>query len=216
MTWYDIYAIFQGAVLTVSISLASIVIGLPLGLCFALIRWSRVPVLDRIVIIYVSVIRASPAVTLALMIFFALPVLGISLDPVTAGIVTLTLSTAAFNTEIWRGALLSFPKDQLESASAFGMRRGLRFRRIVFPQVFHSALPALVNEMTLQVKSSPAIAVLGLVDITRAATRVGARTYDPLPPFVVALVLYSLIVSVFVMTQRLIERRRAAELAAAL
>ncbi|MCE7027716.1 amino acid ABC transporter permease [Jiella avicenniae] len=214
MTWYDVYAIFQGAVFTVSISLASIVIGLPLGLGFALIRWSSVPVLDRFVVVYVSVIRASPAVTLALLIFFALPVVGISLGAVTAAVVTLTLSTAAFNTEIWRGALMSFPREQLESARAFGMTRGLRFRRIVFPQLVHSALPALVNEMTLQVKSSPAIAVLGLVDITRAASRVGARTYDPLPPFVVALVLYSLIVAVFVMTQRLIERRRAAEMEA--
>ena len=211
MTWYDIYSICQGALFTVSISLASIVLGLPLGLGLALIRWARLPVLDPLVIAYVSVIRASPSVTLALLIFFGLPSIGLSLSPIAAGIITLTLSTAAFNTEIWRGAMLAFPKDQLESAAAFGMAPGLRFRRIVFPQIVHAALPALVNEMTLQVKSSPAVAVLGIVEITRAATRVGARTYDPLPPILVAVVLYSLIVFVFVSLQRRIERRRSAE-----
>lgn len=215
MTWYDVYSIGQGALFTIAISLASILLGVPLGLGFAVVRWARVPVFNEILIAYVSVVRASPVVTLALLVFFALPEVGLSLGPVAAGILTLTLSTAAFNTEIWRGVMLAFPKDQLESAAAFGMRRFERFRRIVFPQILHQALPALVSEMTLQVKSSPAVAVLGIVDITRAATRVGARTYDPLPPVIVALVLYSAIVFVFVRTQRTIERRRAAGLAAA-
>ncbi len=63
--------------------------------------------------------------------------------------------------------------------------------------------------MTLLVKASPAVAVLGVVDITRAAVRIGSNTYEPLPPFGAALVLYSLIVFMFVLAQRLIERRRA-------
>ncbi|SON56963.1 Arginine transport system permease protein ArtQ [Hartmannibacter diazotrophicus] len=215
MTWTDVLSIVQGALFTVSLSLASIVLGLPLGLGVALIRWSRMPIFNGLAMAYVSIVRASPAVTLALLIFFALPTVGLSLDPISAAILTLTLSTGAFNAEIWRGVLLSFPKDQLDAAAAFGMRRGQRFRRIVLPQIIHSALPALVSEMTLQIKSSPAVAVIGIVDITRAAMRVGARTYDPLPPFAVALVLYSFIVWIFVMAQRRIERRREAELAAA-
>lgn len=215
MTWTDVLTIVQGALFTVTLSLASIAIGLPFGLGLALVRWGKVPFFSGLVTAYVSIIRASPAVTLALLIFFALPTVGLSLDPITAAILTLTLATAAFNAEIWRGVLIAFPKDQLDAAAAFGMRRGQRFRRIVLPQIIHSALPALVNEMTLQIKSSPAVAVLGIVDITRAAMRVGARTYDPLPPFAVALVLYSFFVWIFVMAQRRIERSREAELAAA-
>lgn len=209
MTANDYLSILQAALATVSMSLVSIVLGVPLGLGLALIRWSRLPVLNRITIAYVSVVRTCPSVTLALLLFFALPELGISLDPVPAGILTLTLSTAAFNTEIWRNALINFPRDQYDAALSFGMRRGLRFRRVVLPQIIRSSLPALVNEMTLQVKSTPAVAVLGIVEITRAAIRIGARTYQPLPPFIVALVLYSLIVFAFVRAQRLIERRYA-------
>jgi His/Glu/Gln/Arg/opine family amino acid ABC transporter permease subunit len=200
-------ALLQGAVFTVSVSLAAVVIGVPAGLALALVRWTRIPVLSSLVTVLVSVLRAAPAVTLALLIFFALPSIGISLDPLPAAIATLTLSTAAFNCEIWRGALLALPRDQIDAALAIGMRRGLRFRRIVLPQVARAALPALVSEVTLLVKVSPAVAVLGVVDITRAAVRIGAQTYRPLPPFIAALVIYSLIVFVFVRLQRMVEAR---------
>jgi His/Glu/Gln/Arg/opine family amino acid ABC transporter permease subunit len=207
VTANDYYSIVNAALATLLLSLTSIVLGVPLGLGFALIRWSRLPVLNAVIIAYVSIVRTCPSVTLALLIFFALPEIGLSLDPIPAGILTLTLSTAAFNTEIWRSALMNFPRDQYDAALSLGMRRDLRFRRVILPQIARASLPALVNEMTLQVKSTPAVAVIGIVEITRAAIRVGARTYEPLPPFIVALVLYSMIVFAFVMTQRLIERR---------
>jgi His/Glu/Gln/Arg/opine family amino acid ABC transporter permease subunit len=207
VTANDYFSIVHAALATLSLSLTSIVLGVPLGLGFALIRWSRLPVLNAVVTAYVSIVRTCPSVTLALLIFFALPEIGLSLDPIPAGILTLTLSTAAFNTEIWRSALMNFPRDQYDAALSLGMRRALRFRRVILPQIARASLPALVNEMTLQIKSTPAVAVIGIVEITRAAIRVGARTYEPLPPFIVALVLYSMIVFAFVMTQRLIERR---------
>ncbi len=69
-------------------------------------------------------------------------------------------------------------------------------RRIALPQVWRASLPGLVNEMTLQIKSTPAVAVIGIVEITRAALRVDSSTFEPLPPFIFALVLYGLIVFV--------------------
>jgi His/Glu/Gln/Arg/opine family amino acid ABC transporter permease subunit len=207
VTAHDYLDIVHGALATVSLSLVSIFFGVPLGLGLALVRWSGVPVFNQITMAYVSIVRTCPAVTLALLIFFALPEFGISLDPVPAGILTLTLGTAAFNTEIWRSALVNFPRDQYDAALSLGMRRATRFRRIVLPQIVRDSLPALVNEMTLQVKSTPAVAVIGIVEITRAAVRVGARTYDPLPPFAFAIVLYSAIVFAFIRVQRAIERR---------
>ena len=205
----DFAALLRGAAFTVLFSVAAVAIGVPAGLGLALIRWGRVPVLAPCVALLVSVLRAAPAVTLALLIFFALPRLGLSLDPVPAGIATLTLSTAAFNCEIWRASLLALPRDQVDAAMAMGMERGVRFRRVVLPQVARAALPALVNELTLLVKVSPAVAVLGVVDITRAAVRIGAQTYEPLPPFMAALLIYGAIVFLFVRLQRAVERRFA-------
>ncbi len=208
MDWSDWLSLFRGAATTVALSGAAIAAGLPAGLALALVRWRRVPVLHRVVAVMVSLLRAAPAVTLGLLVFFALPGIGLSIDPVPAAVVTLALSTAAFNCEIWRAALMDFPRDQIDAAMSVGMPAPTRLRRIILPQVARAAMPALVNEMTLLVKASPAVAVLGVVDITRAAVRIGSNTYEPLPPFAAALVLYSLVVFVFVLAQRLLERRR--------
>jgi His/Glu/Gln/Arg/opine family amino acid ABC transporter permease subunit len=210
LSWPDALSILRAVGATLAISLAAIAIGCPVGLGVALIRWARIPGLAPAAAIYVSVIRACPAATLGLLLFFTLPMAGISVDAVTAGIVTLALITSGFNAEIWRAALLAFPPDQLEAALAVGMRRGLRFRLIVFPQILRASLPALVNEMTYMVKLTPAVAVLGVVDVTRAAVRIGAATYRPLPPLLAALAIYGIIVFCFLQAQRLIERRLGA------
>jgi His/Glu/Gln/Arg/opine family amino acid ABC transporter permease subunit len=195
--------------MTVALSLLGIVIGVPLGLGLALVRWARIPILTQAIAGYVSVLRATPLVTLVLLIFFALPSIGIPIDPIPAAILTLALNTSAFNCEIWRAALIDFPKAQLEAAQATGMTSGLAFRRVVFPQIWRTSLPSLVNEMTLLVKVSPAIAVIGVVDITRAAVRIGAETYEPLPPFLAATALYFVILFVLVRVQRSLESSTA-------
>ena len=154
-----------------------------------------------------EVARSTPAVTLCLLIFFAVPTLGIEIGAWTAAVSTLALITAAFNCEIWRAGLMNFPKDQLEAARAFGMLPTQRFRLIIFPQLWRAALPGLVNEATLLIKASPAIAVIGVVELTRAATRIGAQTYDPLPPMIAATAIYVAIIVILVGLQRFTDQR---------
>src|ERR1700754_1294746 len=209
MTAGDVLAILQGAVVTVTLSLIGILIGLPIGLGLAILRWADVPVVARIVAIYVSISRATPLVTLLLLLFFALPNIGIAIGPISAAILALVMNTAAFNCEVWRAALMNFPKDQYEAAQSVGMNATLRFRRIVLPQIVRVCLPGLVNEMSLLIKVTPVLAVVGVVDITRAAVRIGAETYEPLPPFLVAVAIYAPIVFALVALQRWIERRQA-------
>jgi len=204
----DVLAILRGALVTVTLSLTGILIGLPIGLGLAVLRWADVPVIARIVAVYVSILRATPLVTLLLLLFFALPNIGIAIGPISAAILALVMNTAAFNCEVWRASLMNFPKDQYEAAQSVGMSAPLRFRRIVLPQIARTSLPGLVNEMSLLIKVTPALAVVGVVDITRAAVRIGAETYDPLPPFLVAIALYAPIVFLLVLLQRWIERRQ--------
>jgi His/Glu/Gln/Arg/opine family amino acid ABC transporter permease subunit len=215
MTGGDILSIFGGALVTISLSLAGILIGLPIGLGLALVRWANVPFIARVVTLYVSILRATPLVTLLLLLFFALPNIGVPINPISAAILALVMNTSAFNCEVWRSALMNFPKDQYEAAQSVGMRAGLRFRRIVLPQIVRVSLPGLVNEMSLLIKVTPVLAVVGVVDITRAAVRIGAETYEPLPPFLVAVALYAPIVFALVSLQRWIERRQTAAEAAA-
>ena len=209
MSWGDVVAILQGAVTTLTLSVIGILLGLPIGLGLALIRWSRLPLASPLVAVYVSLLRATPLVTLLLLLFFALPNVGIPVGPIEAGVISLTMNTSAFNCEVWRAALMDFPKDQLEAAQSMGMRRGLRFRRIVLPQLVKVSLPGLINEMSLLIKVTPVLAVVGVVDVTRAAVRIGAESYEPLPPFFVAIAIYLPIVFALVSLQRFVERRHA-------
>jgi His/Glu/Gln/Arg/opine family amino acid ABC transporter permease subunit len=215
MSGGDIAAIFQGAIVTVTLSFIGILIGLPIGLGLALLRWANIPVAAKIVTLYVSILRATPLVTLLLLLFFALPNIGVPINPISAAILALVMNTSAFNCEVWRSALMNFPKDQYEAAQSVGMRAEQRFRRIVLPQIVRVSLPGLVNEMSLLIKVTPVLAVVGVVDITRAAVRIGAQTYEPLPPFLVAVALYAPIVFALVSLQRWIERRQVAAEAAA-
>lgn len=199
--------LLEGAWTTLWISGIAIAIGVVLGLGVALVRMARIPFIDQLLVLYVSLARATPLVTLVLFIFLTAPTLGVGLDRNTAAILALTLNTAAFNAEVWRAAFLSFSRDQHEAALACGMTGPTFFRRIMLPQMFTSSLPGLVNEMSFIIKSSPAIAVIGIVDLTRVTNRITAVTYEPLPPILAAALLYMLIIGVLIRVQAIAERK---------
>ena len=205
MSPVDMLTILSATTTTLLLSVTGILLGLPIGLGLALIRWARVPLANQFVRACVSLLRATPLVTLVLLLFFALPNAGIAVGPIAAAVIALTLNTSAFNCEIWRAALIDFPKDQLEAAQSVGMRRLTYLRRIVLPQIARSSLPALISEMSQVIKVTPVLAVVGVVEITRAAVRVGAETYEPLPPFLFALAIYLSIIYALLRLQRRFE-----------
>lgn len=204
--WGIIANLLGGAITTLWISSVSIAVGAPLGLMLAMTRVWRVPVLSQAVAVFVSIIRATPVITLALFVFFGIPAMGLTLSPTVAALITLSVNTSAFHAEIWRASIMDFPQNQSEAASAFGMTRLQAFRLIVLPQAWRASLPPMVNEMTFLIKSSPAIAVIGVVDLTRTASRIAAYTYDPLPPYISAAIIYAVVVFSLVRAQRVIER----------
>src|SRR5215831_6122194 len=207
LKWPTVLDLLHGAGLTVTVSALAILGGVPLGLLLALGRTGNTRAIRWLCAVYASFVRAAPVVTFTMLIFFGLPALGVSLDPLPAAVIALTLNTAAFNAEIWRAAIADFPRGQLEAAQAVGMTGRVTFRRIVFPQIWRASLPALVNEMTLLIKASPAIAIIGLVDLTRKARQIAATTYEPLPPFLAATVIYGVVLLLLVVAARTLEGR---------
>lgn len=201
-----LWDLMSGAAITVAVSAVAIALGVPLGLLLALGRCAKPPILSKPCAVYASFVRAVPVVTFVMLIFFGLPALGLSLDPLPAAVIALTLNTAAFNSEVWRAAIVDFPRGQLESARAFGMTDFISFRRVIFPQIWRASLPSLVNEMTLLIKASPAIAIIGVVDLTRKARQIAATTYEPLPPFLAAAVAYGIALLLLVIAARSLER----------
>lgn len=203
-SWLEL---LTGAWTTVWICAISITLGTFLGLVIAIIRHAKVPFITQFLTLYISLVRATPLITLLLFIFLSLPAVGIELDMYTSAILSLVFNCAAFNAEIWRSALDNFSKDQYEAAQAIGMTRNTYFFRIMLPQLITTSLPALVNDMSVVIKGSPAIAVIGLVDLTRATNRISAITYEPLPPILGAALIYILIISVLLKVQKMAEKK---------
>lgn len=118
---------------------------------------------------------------------FALPNAGIEIDPAPTAVLTLMLNTAAFNREIWRAALVDFPREQLDASVSFGMGGGAAFPCIIVPQIMRTCLPVLVDEMSLLIKGEPGRGGGWHCRCDAGgAVRIGAETYRPLPPLLVA------------------------------
>jgi polar amino acid transport system permease protein len=203
------FTLLQGFGTTLALALMALAAGVPLGLLLALARWRGGRVAGTLIGGYVSLMRPTPVVTLCLLVFFLLPAVGVELPPLAAATLALALNTTAFNCEIWRAALATVPRDQIEAGAAFGFSGWQGFRFIVMPQLWRAGIGPLVSETTLLLKITPAVSVVGVVDITRAASRIGAQTYEPLPPFLAATALYALIIAALVKGQRVLERRIA-------
>ena len=198
--------LLEGAWITIWISGISIAIGIVAGFGVAVLRNARIPFISRALYYYVSITRATPMITLVLFLFVSAPYLPFEIDRWVIAVTALTINTTAFNAEIWRTALVTFSREQVEAAKAAGMPRRLMMRRIMLPQMVITSMPGLVNEMTLLIKSSPAIAMVGLADLTRATNRITAITYEPLPPILAAAVLYILIIGALVRLQRVADK----------
>ncbi len=198
--------LFKGAWMTLWVSGISIALGIVAGLGIAVLRNARIPFVSKILYYYISIIRATPMITLVLFLFVTAPYLPFDVDRWVVAVAAMTINTTAFNAEIWRSALVTFSREQVEAAKAAGMTRMLILKRIMLPQMVITSLPGLVNEMSLLVKSSPAIAMVGLADLARATNHIYAVTYEPLPPILAAAALYILLIGVLVRLQRLADK----------
>jgi His/Glu/Gln/Arg/opine family amino acid ABC transporter permease subunit len=195
-----------GALITFLVSLIGWIIGLPLSLAIALIKVKKVPAIAPLLTIYVSLLRSLPLPLLVLLLYFGLPVWGLNLDPYVAGVISLALNTSSFNSEIWRGAILNFPHEQIDAARSVGMTNSQAFWRIVFPQIWRTNLPNFINEATFLIKASPAIGIIGIDDLTRRAGKLAASNYEPLPTLAMGMGMYIAILLAISFASRPIER----------
>lgn len=122
-------------------------------------------------------------------------------------VLALTLSFAGYEGEVMRGAFAGVPRGQLEAARAFGMRRWTAFRRIWLPQAVHRALPTLAGETVLQLKATPLVATITVIDLYAAASRVQKETYITYAPLLLLALVYLVITGLIVLAFRRLENR---------
>ncbi len=159
--------------------------------------------------IYVSFMRGTPALIQLFIIFFTLPMIGLTMPPFMAAALTLGLNSAAYVAEILRAAILAIPPGQMEAAEAVGMRRRDRWRRIILPQAFSASLPALTNELTLLLKTTPLASVVAVTELTFAGQIIVARTFEPTEVLLSVGLGYIIVAQLLVQVSRHFERRVA-------
>ncbi|AFD26666.1 amino acid ABC transporter permease [Deinococcus gobiensis] len=194
---------------TLGFALAAMLLGLPLGFLVALSRLSRFAALRGISSVFVSFIRGTPLLVQIFVIYYGLPSLGLTLNPVAGGVIALTLNAAAYLSETIRAAILSIPKGQREAATSLGLSGSQTMRLIVLPQAARVALPSLSNTLIGLVKDTSLVSVITVVELLRSAQLVIARTFEPFGPYLAAALIYWVISSLLELVQRALERRFA-------
>jgi len=183
-------SLLQGALLTLSVAGASLLLALALGLVGATARLSRSALASRLALAYTTLVRGVPDLVLMLLIFYggqmALNDLGdrlgwgyIDVDPYVAGVLTMGFIFGAYVAEVLRGAILAVPPGQAEAAQAFGFTRAQVLWRIVGPQMLRHALPGLSNNWLVMLKSTAIVSVIGLSDLTNRAAQAAGVTSQP-------------------------------------
>ena len=203
MTGY--YAsILNGALLTVSVSLASLVVAVVLGLLGAAAKLSGRRALVVLATAYTTVIRGVPELVLMLLVFYGgsiginklLELSGtggtLDINPFAAGVLTLGFIYGAYMTETFRGAILAIPRGQLEAATAFGMSSLQVFLRITAPQMVRYALPGFTNNWLVLIKATALVSLIGLHEMTYLAKQASAATRSPFAFFLFTAALFLL------------------------
>ncbi|AIR06685.1 Histidine transport system permease protein hisQ [Cedecea neteri] len=193
--------IFKGALVTLELALASVVLSVLIGLAGAGAKLSKNRPLALLFEGYTTLIRGVPDLVLMLLIFYGLQMLlnsitdalgmaQFDIDPMVAGIITLGFIYGAYFTETFRGAFLAVPKGHIEAATAFGFTGSQTFRRILFPAMMRYALPGIGNNWQVILKATALVSLLGLEDVVKATQLAGKSTWQPFYFAIVAGIIY--------------------------
>jgi len=200
--------LLPGLGVTVSVTLIALGLGGCIGALMAVLRVYGSPVAKGLAVSYSVVIRAVPVVVIIFILFFVISAF-IDLSPFMSGAIALGFASGAYQTEIFRGAILSIPTGQMTAARGIGMSRAKAIRCIILPQAFRVAIPSLINEVTLVLKDSSLVFVIGVPELMRRAQYASASTMEPLLAFGTAACFYIVLTLTLSKVLEAVEKRFA-------
>lgn len=190
----------DGVLVTLFVSICVVLFGSLLGLLIALVKDSKIPVLEQVADAYVWLFRGTPMVV-QIMIGFAwlhfgnlptIPMGSLNLDfsRLVPGIFIISLNSGAYISESVRAGLAAVPVGQLEAAYALGLPHSKAMRHIIIPQAIRYILPALGNEFITIIKDSALLQTIGIMELWGGAQSVASATYLPIEPLLLAAAYY--------------------------
>jgi polar amino acid transport system permease protein len=177
----------------------SLALGFVLGILLALGRVYGNKIISGICLTYIEIIRGTPLLVQLFIIYFGLPQIGISLNPITAASIGLTLNSGAYQAEYLRGSIQSIESGQMIAARTLGMTKIQSIKNIILPQALRISIPAWSNELIYLIKYTSIAYIIQVEELTAEGKFIAAETFRYLEIFTIIALIY--LILTFVLTE---------------
>ncbi len=204
--------VLDGLGVTALIAVSGLLIGLVIGTVIAITKvvpkYKFLPKLFSFTSdIYTGFFRGTPIVVQLLVTYFVLfPALGLRVDKLLVAIIAFGLNSAAYQSEIMRAGIMSVDKGQMEAGRALGLSYSATMMKVIIPQAIKNILPTLGNEFILLIKDTSVVSFIAVVDLTKAFRSIADATYEYIIPYVMLALVYLVIIIIFTILIRLLEK----------
>ncbi len=199
---------WKGVGITLAFTAGTILLGLLLGLVIGMGRLARSRLINWPLIAFIEAFRCTPLLVQIVWFYYALPVIsGIQMPAISAGGLALTLYTAAFYAEIFRGGIVSIERGQWDAARAIGLSPWHMMRLVILPQAIRRMVPPFMNQSITQLKNTSLVSTIAVPDLLYQGTLITADTYRPLEVYTVVAVIYFVLLFPATMLAQWYERR---------
>lgn len=183
--------LLDGFKYTLLIAFSGLLIGFIIGTIVGITRASKNKFFKLIAGFYVGIVRGTPLMVQAIYIYFALPMLlDFRISALTAGIISISLNSGAYISEIVRGAIQAIDKGQSEASMALGMNRFQVMFHVVFPQAFMIMIPSLGNQLIISLKDTSILTVIGVGEMVRQGTMLVSSSFKPVEIYTAVALIY--------------------------
>ncbi len=199
----------DGLKVTIGVSVASVVVGLALGMILAIMKMTAVKknkntVLSMVANTYIDIIRGTPSLLQLLIMYF---VVFHSRMGIVAAVISFGMNSAAYVAENIRAGIMAVDRGQMEGGRSLGLSYGITMRYIIIPQAVKNILPSLGNEFILLIKETSILGYIAIYDLTKAANYITSRTYKMFLPLIGAAVIYYALTKMLSIGMAKFERR---------
>ncbi|MEN3148521.1 amino acid ABC transporter permease [Neorhizobium sp. IRAMC:178] len=181
-------ALLRGLINTFLLGVAGIGIGIPIGLVIALLRLYGPKPVRYLTVFYIDIFRAAPMLVVLILIYYALPFVGIRLSSWTSAGLAFSIVMAAYSAEIFRSGIEGIPKGQFEAADALGLPFYITLRKVVLPQAIRIVIPPMTNNCVSMFKDTSLASTVALPELLKEATDAQALYANPTPLIGAALI----------------------------
>lgn len=212
----NIKFMLQGVKISLLVAVLCTIFGTLLGIMIASCKISRSKFLNVIGNIYVELIRGTPMLLQLTFFYLGIPMIYqmitgkyMSVSAIMMGIIAISINSGAYSCELIRGAINSIDRGQWEAGKAIGLNHTQIMRKIILPQSFKRIIPSLANEFITLIKDSSLVSTIGVVDLMKTSTILGAKYYNYFFPMIGAAVIYLILTLITSQFTTRIERKLA-------